>query len=107
MQTISGYFEDKKAKAKASQDAGLGGLLKVLGGGAIGLLTGGPMGALIGAGSGLIGAATGGGAPQAKDIQSALDKFNAWKQNSQTPNLPATPTYGDASGWKLRRGSGI
>lgn len=98
--SISSYMEDKKAKAKAQSDAGLGGLLKVLGGAASGFLMSGfnPIGALIGAGTGLVGAATGGG-DTVKDTQSALDKFNAWKQQRQAP---PTPEYGntDATGWK-------
>ena len=96
MQTISGYMDDKKAKAKASSEAGLAGLFKVLGGGLLGFLTGGPAGALIGAGSGLVSAATSGKVDiPVKDAQSALDKFNAWKNGSYTPT---TPTYGNNSG---------
>ena len=68
-----------KQKAQNEKGNGLDTLFKVLGGTAMGLISGGPIGALVGMGSSALNAASGMNVPTG-GIQSALEKFNAWRQ---------------------------
>lgn len=95
MTSIQAYVESKKQadeqkrqQDEANRNQGLGGLLNALIGGVGGFFTGGPVGALVGAGGALLSSATKGNV-QAKDVQSAYQKFQDWKK-SQTPEQPTS-----------------
>jgi hypothetical protein len=105
MAAILDKIQADKAEEKANSQRGLGALLKALFGGLTGFVTGGgPVGALIGAGSGLVSGLTGGAVdPPAKDMQSALTKFQEW-QKSQ-PTYQASNLSGQQpSGWADYKG---